>query len=101
MTSDQFVTWIERRLTEEGVKKVIPTAETLANAYRLAVRTKAINVALERIQEDMGTVPVDVPANLLASVQAFLLADPALSWDAAVWKLVDDEPLTSDNERCW
>ena len=101
MTSDQFVTWIERRLTEEGVTKVIPTAETLANAYRLAVRTKAINVELARIQEDMGTVPVDLPADLLASVQATLMADPTLSWDAAVWSLVNGEPYTSDDGRCW
>jgi DNA topoisomerase VI subunit B len=101
MTSNQFVSWINRRLTAQGVKKVIPTAETLASAYSLAVRTKAINVELARIQENIGTVPVDLPSDLLVSVQATLLADPTLSWDDAVWHLVKDEPVTSDDERCW
>jgi hypothetical protein len=95
------VSWINRRLTAQGVKKVIPTAETLASAYSLAVRTKAINVELARIQENIGTVPVDLPSDLLVSVQATLLADPTLSWDDAVWHLVKDEPVTSDDERCW
>ena len=35
MTSDQFVTFIEEKLEEHGVAKVIPDEELLAEAYRL------------------------------------------------------------------
>jgi DNA topoisomerase VI subunit B len=102
MTSDVFVEWIERRLTEKHVTKVIPTAGTLAKAYRLAVRTKAINTELARIQETLATEAVNcfLP-DLVVEVQAEIAADPTLSWDAAVWKLVNDERFTSDDERCW
>jgi hypothetical protein len=90
MTSDQFVTWIERRLTEHGVAKVIPTPETLAKAYQRATRTKAINDALVRIQEHRQEDPSDVPDDLQDRVKAVLDEHPELSWDAAVWQIVQD-----------
>jgi hypothetical protein len=33
MTSDQFVEFVERKLTKHGAAKVVPSAETLAGAY--------------------------------------------------------------------
>ena len=33
MTSDQFVAFVERKLTEHGAAKVVPSAETLAETY--------------------------------------------------------------------
>jgi hypothetical protein len=40
MTSDQLIAWLERKLAEIGVQKVIPDRDALANAYRRAVRQK-------------------------------------------------------------
>jgi hypothetical protein len=88
MTSDQFVDWIERRLAEHGVVKVIPPAETLVKAYRLATRTKAINEELARIQEHIHEGPIEIPDDLQDQVTAVLAEHPELSWDAAVWKIV-------------
>ena len=88
MTSDQFVAWIERRLTEHGVTKVIPTAETLAKAYRFARRTKAMNDELARIQEQMKEGTIEIPDDLQDHVRALLDGHPELSWDAAVWQIV-------------
>jgi DNA topoisomerase VI subunit B len=98
MTSDQFVEWIERRLTEEGVTKVIPTPDTLAHAYRRAVRTKAINEELARIQEQMQEGAIQIPDDLQDQVQAVLQEHPELSWDAAVWKLVQGDLDTLEAE---
>jgi hypothetical protein len=92
MTSDQFVGWIERRLTEHGVVKVIPTSETLAKAYRRAHRTKAITDELARLQEYTQEAPIEIPDDLRDQVAAFLNEHPQLSWDAAVWQIVSDAP---------
>jgi hypothetical protein len=34
MTADQFIDWLERKLDEQGIGKVVPDPETLATAYR-------------------------------------------------------------------
>jgi hypothetical protein len=38
MTSEQLVAFIERKLAEQGVKKIVPAKETLDEAYRLFER---------------------------------------------------------------
>jgi hypothetical protein len=104
MTSDQFVAWIERRLTEHGIEKVIPAQDTLAQAYRRAVQTKAVNEELARLHESMTRHAIEIPSDLQAQVHHLLERSPELSWDAALWALVNDERppwMTSDDERCW
>jgi hypothetical protein len=88
MTSDQFVAWLERRLTEHGVTKVIPTPDTLAKTYRLAMRTRAINTQLAQLQETMSGQLIDLPDDLVTRVSAALQESPKLSWEAAIWNVV-------------
>jgi hypothetical protein len=92
MTSDTFVDWLERRLTEHGVTKVIPTPDILTKTYQLARQTKAINEELARLHTTMRDQAVAIPDDLDARVHATLQENPALSWDAAVWKIVMEEP---------
>ena len=91
MTSDQFVDWLHRRLTEQGVEKVIPTPDILAKTYQLAKRTKAFNAELERLQETLQQEPIAIPDDLPARVSDTLRESPELSWDAAVWKIVEED----------
>lgn len=88
MTSDQFVGWLERRLTEHGITKVVPTPETLATKYRLALRTKAFNAELARMQETPQQDAIATPDDLVTRVHAVLQESPELSWDAAIWQMV-------------
>jgi DNA topoisomerase VI subunit B len=103
MTSDQFVAWLTRRLTECGVTKVIPPQETLAKAYLRAAHTRTLNERIRRLQEEMTEETITIPQTLRAAVEALLWQDPTLSWDAALWQLVQegDRGMTSDDERCW
>jgi hypothetical protein len=93
MTSDQFVDWIEQRLREHGVEKVIPDQDTLAQAYHRAVRTNAVNAELVRLQATMTQQPIAIPDNLQARVGDVLRESPELSWDAAVWKIVQRQTI--------
>jgi hypothetical protein len=96
MTSDQFVTWVDGRLTGHGVQKVIPDATTLAQAYQRAVRTKAMNAELIRLQATMTQQPIVIPDDLHARVSHLLQDLPELSWDAAVWQIVQGSPGESE-----
>ena len=40
LTSDQLIAFIEAKLKEHGIKKLIPKADRLRNAYRLFVNNK-------------------------------------------------------------
>ena len=91
MTSDQFVAFVERKLTEHGAAKVVPSAETLAGAYaafrRGAIATAALDAELARL----NAVPVDVPDHLAERVRGYLDEHPKETWDDAVRAVMEDE----------
>ena len=53
MRSDQFIAWLEGKFAEVGVEKVVPDAQTLADAYRLAVRKSKLQQAID---DALGTI---------------------------------------------
>jgi hypothetical protein len=55
--SDQFVEWLEEKLTEHGIKKVIPDSDTLMTAYRRELRLQKMQAIIEEAQ---GRVDADV-----------------------------------------
>jgi hypothetical protein len=91
LTSDQLVAFIERKLTDHGIKKVIPEEKLLADAYRLFVANKRIEEVVTKAIEDMDTNNIKTPANLGSRVEAYLQQHPELSWDEAVAAIVDDD----------
>ena len=52
MDSGQFIEWLEIKLQEYGVKKVIPDRAILESAYKLAILTERANVAIAEVQEE-------------------------------------------------
>src|SRR5207245_11304797 len=52
MTSDQFVDWLQRKLEENGVTKVVPDEATLAPAWQRADRISRIKAATAEIEAD-------------------------------------------------
>jgi hypothetical protein len=89
MNSGQFVAFVERKLNEHGVAKVVPGSELLARTYtslrRGALATRALEAELARL----NTEPVDVPGDLADRVQAYLAGSPAETWDGAVKAIMD------------
>jgi DNA topoisomerase VI subunit B len=87
-TSDQFVRFIEDKLTTCGVKKVIPKAALLADTYRAMVRGHEVRKLVERTIAKAAKDPVDVPDRLDHRVAEALRLDPHLSWDEALDHIV-------------
>jgi hypothetical protein len=91
-TSDQFIEWLEAKLDEHGVHKVIPDAETLTLQYRRSLARQAVN---KQIDEITASIKADaaqavIPADLADRVQELLDDDDTMSWDDAVTQIVMD-----------
>ena len=88
MDSAQFVEWLEERLDETGVKKVIPKADILATAYRRAVKRARVQQTIEEIiagdEED-----IDVPDDLQEIIRE-RVSGTADAWDQVVWTMAVD-----------
>jgi DNA topoisomerase VI subunit B len=92
MTSDQFIAFVERKLEEHGVAKVVPNTDLLAETYtafrRSALATSALRAELARLNASL----VDVPTDLERQVRAYLADQPAAAWDDAVLAIVGNSP---------
>ena len=53
-TSSDFIKWIESKLKQHGIKKVVPDAETLETAYRRALQIELIRQQLPAIISKAG-----------------------------------------------
>lgn len=89
MTSDQLISWLEEKLKEHGIKKIIPKNETLISAYH---RARYLQELQTQIEDWKGEDRRDgSPKNLRARVAKILAKDPATSWDNAVWQCAGED----------
>jgi hypothetical protein len=85
LTSDQFVRWLEGKLDEHGVTKVIPDKRTLEDAWRRARVLAKVKAAIVKIRTEPNTQPM--PADLGRRLRKLLHDEPALSWDQALSRI--------------
>ncbi len=85
-TSPDFIEWIEGKLQEHGVGKIVPDEDTLKDAYaravKVAVVNKAIAAALDGAEDAAEKHPM--PETLGAAIQTELEATPEATWDKVV-----------------
>jgi len=87
--SADFIAWIERKLEQHGVVKIVPDQDTLTLAYRRAVAARYVNARLQSAVHDAQRYAADasVPDDLAALVAAGLRGDSAQSWDDVIQRL--------------
>ncbi len=89
LTSDQFVEFIERKLTAHGIRKIVPSKTVLAETYRTFVRGREVEKILKReLRKLEGGPKIIVPSDLPDQVQDYLDAHPDKRWDTAVAEIV-------------
>jgi hypothetical protein len=90
--SDALVEWISTKLEEHGVRKVIPDAELLAEAYRREHQSRHLEEHFPELVERARrhVEDLEVPADLPDQVALRLQQEPALSWDTAVAHIARD-----------
>jgi hypothetical protein len=78
MTSPQFIAFVERKLKEHGIKKIVPDKDELTDAYRLFARSKAVEEIIEReLDENDDDAAVKVPRDIDKRVRRHLAKHPA------------------------
>lgn len=96
--SDDFIKWIEFKLAEQGVKKVVPDANTLREAYARAVKVAVINQAIEDVMDDAEGAAENhpVPKTLVRQIRKQLKEKPDLAWDAVVAEVAERTVAEAD-----
>ena len=84
MASDVFVQFVEDKLNEHGVAKVVPELATLASTYAAFRRGARARRALEADLARLNDTTIETPADLEQRVRDHLAAHPEETWDAAI-----------------
>lgn len=89
MTSGQLVQWIESKLDEHGIKKVVPPTSVLEQWYRENLKQNYIEERLKEVKESAQAFAESaaVPKGLRKQVIAALGRDQSAPWDRAIQDL--------------
>jgi hypothetical protein len=90
MTSQQLIAFIERKLAEHGIKKIVPPKQTLDETYRLFERGRRLQEAYDAVETDLDAADVSAPDDIEKRVAKILRDRPTLRWDAAVKEVQAD-----------
>jgi DNA topoisomerase VI subunit B len=91
LTSGQFVDFVERKLLNHGVEKVLPNLALLKDAYQAGVRGERIRAEVHATLAEANThALIPAPVAIKAKVEAYLKENPASRWDDAVAQIARD-----------
>jgi hypothetical protein len=90
LTSDRLVAFIESKLEQHGVKKIMPDDELLAATYRLAIRNREIEKIVARELKKQNITDATAPSDLVDQVREYLTINPQARWDEAVNEIAGD-----------
>jgi hypothetical protein len=86
MTSPQFVAYVERKLRENGIAKVIPDRDLLGEVYTSMEKGRRLRDAMEELDEIEEAIKP--PKDLERRVKKALRKTPNIRWDAAIEAIV-------------
>jgi DNA topoisomerase 6 subunit A-like protein len=84
MTSPQFIAFVERKLHEHGIGKIVPDSKLLAETYAAIERGRRLKEAVEELGEKIAPENAGAPADLRRRVRNYLKQNPADRWTDAV-----------------
>jgi hypothetical protein len=95
--SDQFVECLEEKLTEHGIKKVIPDSDTLRTAYRRELKIQKMRIVIEQAENRVNAevAGAAIPDDLAEQLSDEVEEDLALCWDEALAELIRDQDQTA------
>jgi DNA topoisomerase 6 subunit A-like protein len=102
MTSRQLVDFIERKLKQHSIRKVIPNRKILAKTYQLFAKSNRLAEAFEELKEkleDETEEVIEAPGNLEAKVKATLKKKPDVTWHRAVRLIIDPNAPDDDDDE--
>jgi hypothetical protein len=97
LASDELVDFIEQKLRQNGIKKIVPGKKRLAKAYQLFARGARIQKLIDEALARRGDEAVEVPRDLEQQVRKQLTQHPRLSWDGALSMIAGVRAEEEDN----
>ena len=100
MSSPQLVSFVERKLTEHGVKKLVPVDQVLEQQARRIIKERLTQEALSAVANDIQrqTDDTELPEDFRKQVECVLQEHPELPWDAAVTLILNPPNEAEDVE---
>lgn len=88
--SRDLVDWIEGKLEANGIKKVIPDDDVLADAYRRAIVRREIHKATRKVEQKakLAAEKTEIPGDLVEQIESAFAEDGSISWDAALNSII-------------
>ena len=105
MTSRQLIDFVENKLKEHGIKKVIPEKDTLEETYRMFAASDRLSEAYDEMskkleKDEAAKEAIAVPDDLEAKIKDRLQKDPSITWHRAIRLIIDpDAPDDEDDEK--
>jgi hypothetical protein len=104
MTARQLVDFVESKLKQHGVRKMIPDRRTLVLAYQMFAASDRLSEAFDELKEkleDEDKAQIEVPDDLEAKVEAKLREERDLiTWHQAVRLIINPNAREDgDDER--
>ena len=97
-----MVDFVEHKLKQHGIGKVIPDDATLAEAYEMFVKSDRLAKAFKEMQdglEDDDEDPIEAPKNLATQIKRLLKEYPDITWHRAIELVIDpDAPVKEKNK---
>ncbi len=89
MNAPVFAAFLERKLAEHGIRKVVPNTNTLARHARRVIARELTNRALQEMQDETAAdgARIASPPDLHKQVEAMLAGEPGIPWDIAVARI--------------
>jgi hypothetical protein len=100
MTSRQLINFVEGKLQQHGIGKVVPDAATLAGTYKMFAANDRLAEAFDELKEKLEDESEDqeAPADLEDKVRDKLQEKPDITWHRAVKLILDpDAPEDEDD----
>ena len=85
MTSRQILSFVERKLVEHGVEKVVPEVHDLERAFRGAVVRARAQETINKLEKETIDIPPDLKEQVWDQI-----ADTPRSWDHAIETLATE-----------
>ena len=102
MTSRQLIDFVEDKLKQHGISKVVPDKNTLADTYHLFATSDRLSEAFdemkENLKEENEETAIRIPDDLAAKVAAELQQRRDIPWHRAVRLIVDPDADDQDND---
>jgi hypothetical protein len=98
LASDELVDFIEQKLQQNGIQKIVPGKNRLVEAYELFARPARVQKIIDEAIEGLEDERIKVPGDLEERVRKHLTEHPEFRWDRAVSMIAGVQAAEEDDD---